>query len=80
MLIFLLSDNSHPNSKLLKTVRIDDPIGPAGTDPDLNCIVVSKETERGGHYVNEARLKNGLNPLYVHVITGGIVDELFVAV
>nr|CAB3232481.1 bifunctional coenzyme A synthase [Phallusia mammillata] len=65
----------HPaNSKLLEIVQIEDPIGPAGTDPNLQCIVVSKETEKGGHVVNEERLKNGLNPLYVHVITGGVLD------
>uniref|UniRef100_F6T7H6 Bifunctional coenzyme A synthase n=1 Tax=Ciona intestinalis TaxID=7719 RepID=F6T7H6_CIOIN len=56
-----------------EVVPILDPIGPASTDPDLQCIVVSKETERGGVVVNEARRKNNLNDLYVHVIGEGLL-------
>uniref|UniRef100_H2ZE74 Bifunctional coenzyme A synthase n=1 Tax=Ciona savignyi TaxID=51511 RepID=H2ZE74_CIOSA len=54
---------------------ITDPIGPAATDPHLQCIVVSKETERGGAVVNDARAKNQLNQLEVHVIGLLIGDE-----
>jgi len=49
-------------------IPLIDPVGPAGTDPEYQCLVVSKETEKGGFMVNEAREKNGLNPLDVHVI------------
>ena len=38
---------------------------------DLQCIVVSKETEKGGAYVNRVRSENGLNSLFVHVIGQG---------
>ncbi|XP_002131624.2 bifunctional coenzyme A synthase [Ciona intestinalis] len=64
----------NPNKlPVLEVVPILDPIGPASTDPDLQCIVVSKETERGGVVVNEARRKNNLNDLYVHVIGEGLL-------
>lgn len=45
-----------------------DSVGPAGTDPEYQCLVVSKETEKGGFMVNDVREKKGLNPLDVHVI------------
>ena len=57
--------------KLLEIARITDPIGPSSTDPDLQCIAVSKETEKGGEIVNKARLENGLNLLHVHLIGEG---------
>jgi len=67
------TSKSHQNNKLLEVVEINDPIGPAGTDKDLNCIVVSKETEKGGFYVNEARKKLKLQPLIVHTIGQGLL-------
>lgn len=50
---------------------IEDPYGPSITDPDLEVIVVSQETHRGGHMVNEKRLERGLSQLEVHVISEG---------
>lgn len=47
---------------------ISDPFGPTATDPDMDLIVVSEETRRGGEKVNEVRVKNNLNPLIIHVI------------
>ena len=60
--------------------QITDPVGPAGTDEDLQCIVVSKETEKGGAFVNQTRLKNGLSQLQVHLIGQGMNStfELFI--
>jgi len=49
-------------------VPIDDPFGPSITDPDLQCIVVSKETERGGQSVNKRRVEKGLNSIHVDVV------------
>lgn len=49
-------------------IPLIDPVGPAGTDPEYQCLVVSKETEKGGFVVNDVREKKGLNPLDVHVI------------
>lgn len=54
-------------------VSITDPIGPAGTDPNLKCLIVSKETENGLTFINEARRKNGLQDLDLHVIE--LVDD-----
>ena len=38
-------------------VPIIDPFGPSITVKDLQCIVVSQETLKGGNVVNEERLK-----------------------
>lgn len=37
----------------INVVPISDPYGPTKTDPTMDLIVVSKETVRGGHKVNE---------------------------
>lgn len=51
-----------------EVVPISDPFGPTATDPDMDLIVVSTETSRGGAKVNELRAKNGLKQLQVHTI------------
>eukprot|EP01135_Chromosphaera_perkinsii_P003813 Nk52_evm6s256 gene=Nk52_evmTU6s256 len=52
----------------LSVVEIFDPYGPAATDPQLDAIVVSLETEKGGEAVNRKRAENGLDSLCVEVI------------
>lgn len=52
---------------LYDIVPLGDPYGPAVTDPELRCIVVSEETRKGGEAVNKKRLENvilgrGLRP------------------
>lgn len=49
-------------------IPLVDPVGPAGTDAEYQCLVVSKETEKGGFIVNDVREKKGLDALDVHVI------------
>ncbi|XP_037949423.1 bifunctional coenzyme A synthase isoform X2 [Teleopsis dalmanni] len=49
-------------------VPIDDPYGPTQTDPNMDMIMVSAETLRGGQKVNEIRLKNGLKPVEIYSI------------
>lgn len=39
-------------------VPLADPFGPSVTDPNLQCLVVSEETRRGGEAVNKKRLEN----------------------
>ncbi|CAI5933408.1 unnamed protein product [Closterium sp. NIES-65] len=57
----------------VEAVAIDDPFGPAITDPHMDAIAVSVETEKGAHAVNERRAANGLKPLDVIVVH--LVDE-----
>ncbi|NXV79691.1 COASY synthase, partial [Atlantisia rogersi] len=49
-------------------VPLVDPYGPSVTDPDLQCLVVSEETRRGGEAVNKKRLENGLPELSLYEI------------
>ncbi|XP_075027804.1 bifunctional coenzyme A synthase isoform X1 [Calonectris borealis] len=49
-------------------VPLVDPYGPSVTDPDLQCLVVSEETRRGGEAVNKRRLENGLPELALYEI------------
>ncbi|XP_014814554.1 PREDICTED: bifunctional coenzyme A synthase [Calidris pugnax] len=49
-------------------VPLADPYGPSVTDPDLQCLVVSEETRRGGEAVNKKRLENGLPELALYEI------------
>lgn len=49
-------------------VAIEDPAGPSGTDDDLQLLVVSQETIKGGPYVNKVREGNNLSALDVFVI------------
>lgn len=49
-------------------VAIQDPFGPTATDPDLDLIVVSLETMKGGEKVNEIRRGKGLNELEIYSI------------
>lgn len=47
---------------------IDDPFGPTKSDPNMDMIVVSAETLRGGQKVNELRQENKLNTLDIFCI------------
>ena len=42
----------------VEIVALDDPFGVSVVDPQLQCIVVSEETRRGGEAVNTKRLEN----------------------
>lgn len=51
-----------------EVVPISDPFGPTKTDPNLDLIVVSAETLKGGQKVNEVRNAGGLNDLDIYSI------------
>ncbi|XP_051795870.1 bifunctional coenzyme A synthase isoform X3 [Acanthochromis polyacanthus] len=52
----------------VEIVPLDDPFGVSIVDPQLQCIVVSEETRKGGEAVNKKRLENGLPALVLHEI------------
>ncbi|KAM4624174.1 bifunctional coenzyme A synthase isoform 1-T2 [Polymixia lowei] len=52
----------------VEIVPLDDPFGASVVDPQLQCIVVSEETRKGGEAVNKRRLENGLPGLVLHEI------------
>jgi pantetheine-phosphate adenylyltransferase len=49
-------------------VPIQDIYGPTGTDPNIQALVVSKETASGGKAVDKYREEKGLPPLKTFVI------------
>lgn len=49
-------------------VPISDPFGPTIDDPTFEMIVVSDETLKGGHKINEVRASKSLKPLFVHSV------------
>uniref|UniRef100_A0A668ASH8 Bifunctional coenzyme A synthase n=1 Tax=Myripristis murdjan TaxID=586833 RepID=A0A668ASH8_9TELE len=52
----------------VEIVPLDDPFGSSVVDAQLQCIVVSEETKRGGEAVNKRRIENGLPVLVLHEI------------
>lgn len=43
--------------------ELQDPVGIAGELSELQACILTKETQKGGEMINEARSKNGLPPL-----------------
>ncbi|XP_055315780.1 bifunctional coenzyme A synthase [Sitodiplosis mosellana] len=56
------------NTLTYEVVPIEDPFGPTKTDPNLDIIIVSAETFRGGEKVNELRKAANLRELQIHCI------------
>ena len=52
---------------------LNDPFGPSITEKDYQCLIVSKETIKGGNMVNSKRIENNLQPLELHVIS--LIDD-----
>ncbi|WFD44067.1 Elongator subunit elp2 [Malassezia psittaci] len=53
----------------LDVVPISDVCGPAGTDPELDLLVVTEETAKGADTIAEVRQKNGVKTVDVHVVS-----------
>lgn len=49
-------------------VPIKDVCGPTGTVPEIECLVVSRETISGGEFVNKTRVAKGLSKLDISVV------------
>lgn len=67
------------NTLTYQIESIADAFGPTKSDDNLQMIVVSEETRRGGEYVNALRAKNGLSQLDIHVIELVEIESLTVA-
>lgn len=52
----------------VSVVPISNMFGPTITEPNIDMIVVSQETTKGGNIVNEERVKKGMKPLVVHSV------------
>lgn len=61
----------------IEIVPIRDVCGPTGTVPEIESLIVSRETVSGGEFVNKTRKSKGLKPLEVHVVNvlGGNVED-----
>ena len=72
---FLKSIQSHLNE--IQIVPIEDPFGPAATDPTLEVIVVSGEVEKAVPMINDARKNNKISVLASHSHNDGqmVADE-----
>ena len=58
-----------------EVVRIEDPVGPAGGDEELEAIVVSEETYPAALSVNRVRRERGLRPLVVVVLPMVLAED-----
>ncbi|OWT42077.1 pantetheine-phosphate adenylyltransferase [Cryptococcus neoformans Bt1] len=52
----------------LNVVEIHDALGPTRSDPNVQALVVSRETLSGGKYVNSTRKEGGLQELELFVV------------
>ena len=54
-------------------LAIRDVCGPTGYEPNIQALIVSKETKKGGDIINEVRREKGMKELEVFVmdILGG---------
>jgi len=69
---FLRSQNWFTRAKFFP---LNDPYGPTLEMPDLNAIVVSKETEHTAREINSLRQINGLSSLDIIVIDTVLAED-----
>ena len=55
--------------------RLEEPYGPTIHDPQIDAIVVSRETEPVAHKINEIRYEKGINPLKIFVIDWVLAED-----
>lgn len=55
--------------------RLEEPYGPTIHDPEIDAIVVSKETEPTADKINEIRIKKGMKPLKIFTISWVLADD-----
>jgi cytidyltransferase-like protein len=54
--------------KYYNIIPLNDPFGPAITEPNLEAHISSEETYQGAMKINEMRIKNKLKPLVLIII------------
>ncbi|MEM4356379.1 MAG: phosphopantetheine adenylyltransferase [Candidatus Nitrosocaldus sp.] len=62
-------------SRRFDIIMLDDEFGPTVTDPSIEAIVVSKETEHKCKKLNEIREAKGMKPLHIIVIDLLLADD-----
>lgn len=50
---------------LVDIIPLHDVCGPTGTVPEIECLIVSRETAKGGEIVNRTRRERGFNELEI---------------
>ena len=55
--------------------RLEEPYGPTIHDPQINAIVVSRETEPVAHKINEIRQEKGIKALEIFVIDWVLAED-----
>lgn len=66
--------NRYP-SRRFDIIMLDDEFGPTVTDPSIEAIVVSRETEHKCKRLNEIREANGMKPLHIIAIDLLLADD-----
>lgn len=59
----------------VKIDPLDDPYGPAASSPEIEAIVVSKETEEKAREINVLRGRRGIKPLEIIVIDMVLAED-----
>ncbi|CAL9734789.1 phosphopantetheine adenylyltransferase [Monosporozyma servazzii] len=61
----------------VEIIPLHDVCGPTGTVPEIECLIVSRETVKGGDIVNKTRAERGLSKLDIVVVNvlGGDEDD-----
>ena len=62
----------------LHIFELSDPIGPTGTDPELDALILTREVEKGGKMINDKRQENGLKLLEL-IFVDMIISDFKVA-
>lgn len=60
--------NTFKPSLKIEIIPLKDVCGPTGTVPEIECLVVSRETVKGGQIVNKTRKERGMSQLDLYVV------------
>jgi pantetheine-phosphate adenylyltransferase len=62
------------NSKYV-VKKLEEPYGPTIYDPEIDAIVVSRETKPIADKINEIRISKGMKPLEIFIIDWVLADD-----